>query len=35
MNTRTALFTLGLLLSGGGLPAPAAHAQIFGESGDE
>jgi tol-pal system protein YbgF len=35
MNTRTALFTLGLLLSGAVLTAPAAHAQIFGESDEE
>ena len=35
MNTRTALFTLGLLLSGAAITAPAAHAQLFGESDEE
>jgi tol-pal system protein YbgF len=35
MNTRTALFTVGLLLSGAAVTAPAAHAQLFGESDEE
>lgn len=32
MKTRAALFTLSLMLSGAALTAPAAHAQLFGES---
>lgn len=35
MNTRTVFFTLGLLLSGAAITAPAAHAQLFGESDEE
>ena len=35
MNTRAAIFTLGLMLSGAVLTAPAAHAQLFGESDEE
>src|SRR5215469_5359406 len=34
MNTRTILFTLGLLLSAAAIVAPA-HAQLFGESDEE
>jgi len=32
MKTRAALFTLSLMLSGAAITAPAAHAQLFGES---
>ena len=32
MKTRAALFTLSLMLSGAVIAAPAAHAQLFGES---
>ena len=35
MNTRAAIFTLGLMLSGAAITAPAAHAQLFGESDEE
>ena len=35
MNTRTIFFTLGLMLSGAAITAPAAHAQLFGESDEE
>lgn len=35
MNTRTAFFTLGLMLSAAAITAPAAHAQLFGESDEE
>ncbi|HEY4274033.1 MAG TPA: tol-pal system protein YbgF [Rhizomicrobium sp.] len=35
MNTRTALFTLSLLLSGAVVSAIPAHAQLFGESDEE
>src|ERR1700754_3993413 len=35
MNTRAAIFTLGLMLSGAGVTAMPAHAQLFGESDEE
>jgi tol-pal system protein YbgF len=35
MNTRTVFFTLGLMLSGAAITAPAAQAQLFGESDEE
>ena len=35
MNHRTIFFTLGLMLSGAAITAPAAHAQLFGESDEE
>src|SRR6185312_6526084 len=35
MNTRTVCFTLGLMLSVAAIAAPAAHAQLFGESDEE
>ena len=35
MKTRTALFSLGLMLSCAAIAAPSAHAQLFGESDEE
>src|ERR1700744_952427 len=35
MNTRAAIFTLRLMLSGAGVTAIPAHAQLFGESDEE
>ena len=35
MNTRSIIFTLGLMVSAAAITAPAAHAQLFGESDEE